>query len=303
MRLAVRTPYAGSALLGFLATRAIPGVEAAGDGWYARTLALPHGTGTVRLEVARRRRAGGDRVRHRDVRARRPARHRRRRRAGPPDARRRLRPGRRGRRVRRRPGDRAARAPDARAAGARPRRRPRDRGPGRARPAGQRRRCPHRRRPADPRPRPAGPRCRGGRPRADPPVPGRRDAGGARPRGAADAAGARPGAGRRCARPSPTAPSRSTAAPTATTYAGRCSRCPGIGPWTADYIALRALGHPDVFLPTDIGIRDALTGLGQDPARAADLAERWRPWRSYAQLHLWQTPRACRHRGELTCGP
>ncbi|MGZ8588909.1 MAG: DNA-3-methyladenine glycosylase family protein, partial [Actinomycetota bacterium] len=63
----------------------------------------------------------------------------------------------------------------------------------------------------------------------------------------------------------------------------------GIGPWTADYIALRALGHPDVFLPTDIGIRDALTGLGQDPARAADLAERWRPWRSYAQLHLWQT--------------
>ena len=64
---------------------------------------------------------------------------------------------------------------------------------------------------------------------------------------------------------------------------------PGIGPWTADYIALRALGHPDVFLPTDVGIRDALTGLGEDPARAADLAERWRPWRSYAQLHLWQT--------------
>ena len=51
MRLAVRTPYAGRALLGFLATRAIPGVEAAGDGWYARTLALPHGTGTVRLEI------------------------------------------------------------------------------------------------------------------------------------------------------------------------------------------------------------------------------------------------------------
>ncbi len=51
MRLAVRTPYAGSALLGYLATRAIPGVEAAGAGWYSRTLALPHGTGTVRLEV------------------------------------------------------------------------------------------------------------------------------------------------------------------------------------------------------------------------------------------------------------
>jgi AraC family transcriptional regulator of adaptative response / DNA-3-methyladenine glycosylase II len=64
---------------------------------------------------------------------------------------------------------------------------------------------------------------------------------------------------------------------------------PGIGPWTADYIALRALGHPDVFLPTDIGIRDALRLIGRDPAGAADLAEAWRPWRSYAQLHLWQT--------------
>ncbi len=64
---------------------------------------------------------------------------------------------------------------------------------------------------------------------------------------------------------------------------------PGIGPWTADYIALRALGHPDVFLPADIGIRDALSGLGRDPSRAADLAEAWRPWRSYAQVHLWHT--------------
>ncbi len=64
---------------------------------------------------------------------------------------------------------------------------------------------------------------------------------------------------------------------------------PGVGPWTADYIALRALGHPDVFLPTDIGIRDALTGLGRDPSRAAELAEAWRPWRSYAQVHLWHT--------------
>jgi AraC family transcriptional regulator of adaptative response / DNA-3-methyladenine glycosylase II len=63
----------------------------------------------------------------------------------------------------------------------------------------------------------------------------------------------------------------------------------GIGPWTADYIALRALGHPDVFLPTDIGIRDALRLLERDPAYADDLAEEWRPWRSYAQLHLWHT--------------
>jgi AraC family transcriptional regulator of adaptative response / DNA-3-methyladenine glycosylase II len=72
---------------------------------------------------------------------------------------------------------------------------------------------------------------------------------------------------------------------------------PGIGPWTADYIALRALGHPDVFLPTDIGIRDALRALGHNPADAADLAERWRPWRSYAQLHLWHTLSATSRKG------
>ncbi|WP_426243971.1 AlkA N-terminal domain-containing protein [Nocardioides sp. LHG3406-4] len=64
---------------------------------------------------------------------------------------------------------------------------------------------------------------------------------------------------------------------------------PGIGPWTADYIALRALGHPDVFLPTDIGIRDALAAVGRDPRAAAPLADTWRPWRSYAQMHLWQS--------------
>jgi AraC family transcriptional regulator of adaptative response / DNA-3-methyladenine glycosylase II len=64
---------------------------------------------------------------------------------------------------------------------------------------------------------------------------------------------------------------------------------PGIGPWTADYIALRALGHPDVFLPTDIGIRDALRGLWRDPADAPRLAAVWAPWRSYAQLYLWHT--------------
>ena len=64
---------------------------------------------------------------------------------------------------------------------------------------------------------------------------------------------------------------------------------PGIGPWTADYVALRALGHPDVFLPTDIGIRDALRGLGRDPADALRLAAAWAPWRSYAQLYLWHT--------------
>ena len=52
MRLAVRTPYAADALLDFLAHHVVPGVEAVGPGWYARTLDLPHGPGTVRLDLA-----------------------------------------------------------------------------------------------------------------------------------------------------------------------------------------------------------------------------------------------------------
>lgn len=66
---------------------------------------------------------------------------------------------------------------------------------------------------------------------------------------------------------------------------------PGIGPWTAQYVALRALGDPDVFLPTDLGVRNALRALGADstPQAAARLAESWRPWRSYALHHLWAT--------------
>ena len=64
---------------------------------------------------------------------------------------------------------------------------------------------------------------------------------------------------------------------------------PGIGPWTASYVALRALGDPDVFLPTDIGVRNALRlhGVESSPRHAAKLAESWRPWRSYALHHLW----------------
>ena len=66
---------------------------------------------------------------------------------------------------------------------------------------------------------------------------------------------------------------------------------PGIGPWTVSYVELRALGDPDVFLPTDLGVRHALERLGQrGDARSAELiAERWRPWRSYALMHLWSS--------------
>jgi AraC family transcriptional regulator of adaptative response / DNA-3-methyladenine glycosylase II len=64
---------------------------------------------------------------------------------------------------------------------------------------------------------------------------------------------------------------------------------PGIGPWTAGYIALRALGDPDGFLPTDLGVRHALARLGHEdaPRAVSALAERWRPWRAYALAHLW----------------
>jgi AraC family transcriptional regulator of adaptative response / DNA-3-methyladenine glycosylase II len=64
---------------------------------------------------------------------------------------------------------------------------------------------------------------------------------------------------------------------------------PGIGPWTADYVGLRALGHPDVFLPTDVGVRRALAPLDSAVAALPELEARWRPWRSYALLHLWNT--------------
>jgi AraC family transcriptional regulator of adaptative response / DNA-3-methyladenine glycosylase II len=59
---------------------------------------------------------------------------------------------------------------------------------------------------------------------------------------------------------------------------------PGIGPWTAALIGLRGLADPDVWLPGDLALRRSLAGLGSSDTDAAD---RWRPWRSYAVLHLW----------------
>ncbi len=61
---------------------------------------------------------------------------------------------------------------------------------------------------------------------------------------------------------------------------------PGIGPWTAHYIAMRATGWPDAFPKEDMVIRKAMGGL--TPAQAQDRAEQWRPWRSYAVMHLWR---------------
>jgi AraC family transcriptional regulator of adaptative response / DNA-3-methyladenine glycosylase II len=68
-------------------------------------------------------------------------------------------------------------------------------------------------------------------------------------------------------------------------------RLPGIGPWTASYIRMRALGDPDALLVGDLGVRHALERLGRagDPRSLATSAERWRPWRAYAAIHLWQS--------------
>lgn len=64
---------------------------------------------------------------------------------------------------------------------------------------------------------------------------------------------------------------------------------PGFGPWTVDVIAMRALGDPDAFLPTDLGIRRAAEELGlpSTPAALTARAAAWRPWRAYAVQYLW----------------
>ncbi|HYW22711.1 MAG TPA: AlkA N-terminal domain-containing protein [Terriglobales bacterium] len=64
---------------------------------------------------------------------------------------------------------------------------------------------------------------------------------------------------------------------------------PGIGAWTVAYVAMRALGDPDAIPLADLGLRRALAALGapSDERALGALAERWRPWRSYAAMHLW----------------
>lgn len=285
MRLAVRTPFAGRALLDFLAVRAIPGVETAGAGWYARTLSLPHGSGTVRLEIPDVVETGqtafvSATFALEDLRDTAAATERVRRMldadcdpvavsdafAGDPVI---------GPLVRATPGLRVPGHVDGHEIAVRA-------------VLGQQVSV-------------AGART----------VAARLVAEHGRPV-------AHPGEGLTHLFPSaatlaalspenlpmPRSRGRALVALCSALASGEIAldrgpdrgavreallEIPGIGPWTADYIALRALGHPDVFLPTDIGIRDALAGLGRDPSTAAHLAEAWAPWRSYAQLHLWHT--------------
>ncbi|MGB7150759.1 MAG: hypothetical protein WBD45_16485, partial [Terriglobales bacterium] len=61
---------------------------------------------------------------------------------------------------------------------------------------------------------------------------------------------------------------------------------PGIGKWTAQYVAMRALGEPDAFPSSDLGL---LRGMGLTSARELEQrAEAWRPWRAYAAMYLWK---------------
>ncbi len=78
----------------------------------------------------------------------------------------------------------------------------------------------------------------------------------------------------------------------------RLLELPGIGPWTAAYIRMRALGDPDVFLPGDLVLARALAA-GRPPdrgparprvARSPTESQAWKPWRSYAVAHLWALP-------------
>jgi AraC family transcriptional regulator of adaptative response / DNA-3-methyladenine glycosylase II len=69
----------------------------------------------------------------------------------------------------------------------------------------------------------------------------------------------------------------------------RLRALPGVGPWTAAYIAMRALRDPDAFLAGDVGVQRGakLLGFRGAPRELERLAERWRPYRSYAVQHLW----------------
>ncbi|WP_134767333.1 DNA-3-methyladenine glycosylase 2 [Nocardioides sp. 1609] len=288
MRLAVRTPFAGRALLDFLAYHLVPGVEVAGDGWYARTLDLPHGPGTVRLAMADALEPGQTafveaRFELADLRDTAAAVERARRLvdadcdptavadhfAGDPVI---------GPLVRRTPGLRLPGQVDGDETAVRT-------------VIGQQVSV-------------TGARTVTGRvvaehgrrlDRVETTLPGLTHLFPT----AAELAGVDPET-----LPMPRARGRALVGLAAALEAGdvvldrgtdravvreSMLGLSGIGPWTADYVAMRALAHPDVFLPTDIGVRNALRGLGLDPAEVIARADDWRPWRSYALMHLWNT--------------
>jgi len=83
-------------------------------------------------------------------------------------------------------------------------------------------------------------------------------------------------------------------------FAERFSALPGIGPWTTQYVAMRALAERDAFPAGDLGLRRALGERDQPiSAKASErISENWRPWRAYAALYLWTSPGVARARAK-----
>ena len=128
----------------------------------------------------------------------------------------------------------------------------------------------------------------------------------ARPRGAARSGRAHPRAHRRRGAPSPTARCALTTGDDGAEQRAALLAMPGIGPWTADYVRMRVLGDPDVFLPGDVAVRAgaAAAGIPSDAAALTAWAARTAPWRSYLTAHLWRACRPCRIRiGRGTARP
>lgn len=80
-------------------------------------------------------------------------------------------------------------------------------------------------------------------------------------------------------------------------FLSRLLEVPGIGPWTAQYIAMRAIGEPDAFPSGDIGLMRALDL--EDARELQSRAEAWRPWRAYAAMYLWNVPSSTGTAGDV----
>jgi AraC family transcriptional regulator of adaptative response / DNA-3-methyladenine glycosylase II len=283
LRLAVRGPFAGDELLGFLAARAVPGVEVVGEGSYSRTLRLPHGYGAVTLEFPGRVPVGETafvacRLVLEDVRDLGTAVERCRRLldadadpsavdaalSGDPVL---------GRLVRRRPGLRVPGQVDGFEVAARA-------------VLGQQVSVAAARGLAGRITDLAGARWDGsGVPGLTSVFPGPEQVADLDPE----------------LLPMPRARARTLLAVAESVADGavaldrsqpraelreRLLSLRGLGPWTVGYIAMRALGDPDVFLPSDAGVRAALARLG---VGATAVSDDWSPWRSYAVMHLWSS--------------
>jgi DNA-3-methyladenine glycosylase II len=74
----------------------------------------------------------------------------------------------------------------------------------------------------------------------------------------------------------------------ADTVIAKLTSLKGIGPWTAEMFLIFGMGHPDVWSPGDLGLRNAVWAHFGEDANMSEIANRWRPYRSYAALYLWE---------------